>query len=75
MFFLSILSAKEVICPFRNENNTLEVCRFGLQRAMITCTFRARDFKTKKRLSRNPKVFQKYALKIHSHWFICPKQQ
>ena len=39
MFFLSILSAKEVICCFRNENKTLEVCRFGPQRAMITCTF------------------------------------
>ena len=47
MFFLSILSAKEVICRFRNENKTLEVCRFGPQRAMITCTFLARDFKTK----------------------------
>ena len=47
MFFLSILSAKEVICRFRNENKTLEFCRFGPQRAMITCTFLARDFKTK----------------------------
>ena len=39
MFFLSILSAKEVICHFRSENKTLEVCRFGPKRAMITCTF------------------------------------
>ena len=47
MFFISILSAKEVICLFRDENKTLEVCRFGPQRAKITCTFLARDFKTK----------------------------
>ena len=52
MFFLSILSAKEVICRLRNENKTLEVCRFGPQRAMITCTFLARDFKTKTVLNR-----------------------
>ena len=53
----------------------MEVCGFGPQRAMITCTFRARDFKTKNCLSRTPKVLQKYAQKVHSHWFICPEQQ
>ena len=69
MFFLSILSAKGI---FRNENKTLEVCRFGLQCPMITCTFRVCDFKSKSCLSRTPKVLQKYAQKVHSHWFICP---
>ena len=72
MFSLSILSAREVICPFKDENKTLEVCRFGLQHAMITCTFRARDLKTKNCHSRTPKVPQKYAQKVHCHWFICP---
>ena len=67
MFSLSILSAREVICPFKDENKTLEVCRFGLQHAMITCTFRARDLKTKNCLSRTHKVPQKYAQKVHSH--------
>ena len=43
-----------------------------LLRAMITCTFRARDLKTKNCLSRTPKVPQKYAQKVRSHWFICP---
>ena len=33
-----------------NENKTLEVCRFDPQRAMISCTIRARDLKTKNRL-------------------------
>ena len=39
-----------------SRNKTLEVCGFGPQRAMITYIFRARDFKTKNRLSRTPKV-------------------
>ena len=34
-------------------NKTLVVCRFGQQRAMITCTFRARDLKTKNRLQQH----------------------
>ena len=37
-------------------NKTLEVCRFVVQRAMITCAFRAHDFKTKNHFSRTPKV-------------------
>ena len=53
MFSLSILSAREVICPFKEWKQDSEVCRFGPLRAMITCTFRARDLKTKNRLQQH----------------------
>ena len=39
LFFLFILNANEAISLFRNENKTLEVCRFGLHCTMITFAF------------------------------------
>ena len=59
MFFLSILNAK---CRFRNENKTLEVCRFGPQSATISCTFRARVWRQKRSssIAQNDRVSLKF---------------
>ena len=45
--FTLVRTAQKYFLHLRNKNKTLEVCRFGLQCSMITCTFQAQDLRQK----------------------------